>query len=153
MTKSISLSQNKFALVDDNDFEQANQFKWHFDGRYAARYTGYKGKKIYLHRFIINAINNQEVDHVNGNKLDNQKSNLRIVTRSQNNYNQKQRLNTSSKFKGVCWHKKAKKWMAYIQVNHKLLYLGLFTNEIEAAKAHNETALKYRGKFAKLNEI
>lgn len=158
MPKQIQLSQGKFALVDDEDFEKINQYKWHYDNNrrrdgYAVAQTGYKGKKIYMHRFIVNAQKEQEIDHIDGNKLNNQKSNLRVVTRSQNNYNQRPQINASSKFKGVTWHKKAQKWMATIHTKDNKIYLGVFTEEAEAAKAYNKIAKELFGEYARLNEI
>lgn len=90
-----------------------------------------------------------EVDHKNGNGLDNRKCNLRIATSSQNKANTKIRRDNTSGFKGVIWHKASNKWMARVADK----YLGLFRSKYEAAKAYNQKAKEMFGEFARLNEI
>ena len=112
-----------------------------------------------LHRllaetFIPNPNNLLFVDHVDRNTKNNSLSNLRWVTRQQNNMNaSKTKGNTSSLYKGVCWNKQKKKWQSSIQINGRDIYLGLFNNEIEASRAYNEKALELFGEFAVLNNI
>ncbi len=104
--KKIPLTQGKFALVDDEDFEYLNQWKWKFLSGYAARK---KGKKtIYMHRLVNNTLDNKSTDHINMNKSDNRKENLRSSTSSQNKFN-RDSMGGSSKYKGVSWNKKREK--------------------------------------------
>jgi len=156
MTKEIQLTQNKVAFVDDADFEYLNQYKWCFNGRYAIREIriGGKKRKILMHRIIVSVPFGLEIDHINGNGCDNRRDNLRICTHQQNVRNCKKCMkDTSSKYKGVCWHKTNRKWQAYIGVNKKVIYLGYFIEEDEAARTYNVAALKYFGEFAKPNII
>jgi len=104
-----------------------------------------------LHHTILETKN--LIDHINGNPLDNKKRNLRICSKSQNQYNSKIRVDNTSGFKGVCWSKCYKKWRVYIYKNKHQILLGYFNNKIEAAKAYNEAAKKYHGEFARLNRI
>lgn len=115
-----------------------------------------KGKKQYLHRLIVNCPDNMVVDHINGNTLDNRKSNLRICTKLQNQYNQKKHKGKRhSKYKGVTYRKEliSKPWEAFIYPNGKHIRLGYFKTELEAAEAYNKAAVEYYGKYAKLNKI
>lgn len=109
------------------------------------------GKK--LHRLIMNAPKGMSIDHINGDKSDNRKSNLRICTNSENLRNRGSQSNNTSGYKGVSWSKELKKWRTQICINKKHIHVGLFKDKIEAAKAYNEAAIKYHGEFAKLNEI
>lgn len=153
------VGSGKFAIVDDEDYEHLNQFKWHLNEFGYARTGTYKFNKhngaILMHRFILNAPKNMDVDHINHNTLDNRKINLRLCTRSQNLHNSKKRKNVyfSSKYKGVNWQEDIGRWRARIQIEKKPIHLGTFDNEIEAAIAYNNAARKYFGKFAKVNLI
>lgn len=147
--KQIKLTQNKFALVDDGDFEILNQCKWQFGGhRYAVRTINHS-QKLYMHRFLLNAPKGIEVDHINGNELDNRRCNLRTVTRRQNQLNAKSHLNSLSGLKGVYLRKKDNKWVVYIQTK----FIGSFSAKIEAARAYDEAATKYYGEFGRLNNV
>ena len=108
---------------------------------------------IYMHREILNAPSELQVDHIDGNKLNNHKANLRLATLWQNTFNVSKRQHTTSIYKGVYWHKGANKWCAFLWFNQKYVYLGLHMSEVEAAKAYNEAATKYFGEFAKLNNV
>lgn len=167
--KEIKLSQqrdnknkhlNLVACVDDNDFEYLNQFKW-----YACKYrhTVYairniklpNGKKrtISMHRIILQLTNPKILcDHIDHNGLNNMRNNLRPVTYKQNSANMSSFKNSSSKYLGVSLEKK-KYWKAQIFINNKILNLGYFTHEKDAALAYNKAALKFRGKFANQNVI
>lgn len=153
MAKHIQLTHGKAALVDDEDYEELSRHAWNYSTPqgYAAR-KGFLGKKTYMHRQIIEAPAGVDVDHINGDKLDNRRSNLRLATRAQNMYNTTPRQGSSS-FKGVCWDKQHNKWKAYIQISRKLIHLGLFTDEIEAARAYNRAAIEHLGEYARLNEV
>lgn len=106
-----------------------------------------------MHRFIIEAPKGMVVDHINGNKLDNRKSNLRICTQSGNTANGPIRSSNSSGFKGVSWDKRSSKWSVDITKDYKHIYGGKFDNLADAAKRYNELAIKFHGQFAKLNVI
>ena len=147
--KKIPLTKGKFAIVDDEDFEFVNQWKWSFDRLYAVRghYLGNingkdKYKKIYLHRIINKTPMGIETDHINKNKLDNQRSNLRNATRSQNGRN-RDAYGKTAKISGVHWYKKLRKYRALLGLNKKRLHLGYFLNINEAIKARKEAELKY----------
>lgn len=156
-SKAIALTQGKFAIVDEADYEWLNQWKWNLNSQtYAVRgfYIGnYKQKTLSMHRLIIDAPLGIFVDHINGNGLDNRRCNLRLCTHSQNHMNRKHHKDASSKYKGVSWHKPLKKWRTQIAVKQKGIHLGYFVSEIEAALAYNEAARIYFGEFAKLNII
>jgi len=161
MVKKIGLTQGKYALVDDEDFEKLNQYNWHANrcsskNWYATRMWKERDDKPTtesMHRQIMGAPDNMQVDHINHNGLDNRKCNLRLCTRSQNAYNRKPRPDCSSQYKGVSFHKRYKKWEAYIRVKGKLNHLGSFDDEIDAAQAYNEAAREHFGEFAYLNDV
>jgi hypothetical protein len=157
--RRIPLTQEKYAIVDPEDFERLNKHKWHAskwgNTFYAIRCAGPRNKTKYIrmHREIIHPPDHLVVDHINHNGLDNRKANIRPATRAQNNYN---RLNiksdnSSSKYKGVSWRKRRKRWRACIYFNGKYRFLGYFKDEIQAAKAYDKAAKIYHGEFATLN--
>ena len=160
--KKIPLTQGKFAIVNDIDYAFLTQWKWHFDNGYAVRNSKksdrfIKRKRIHMHRVILSRklghSDFQYTDHKNQNGLDNRRGNLRPASCLQNQRNSKAQRGRSSKFKGVCWRKDSKKWQAKIKFEGHLKHLGLFTDEIEAAKAYNKAALEYFGEFAHLNPV
>jgi len=161
MPKEIQLTQGKVAIVDDEDFEYLNQFRWCANQKKNNRFYAYRGKKIngkytmiYLHRFILKIIDKKIfVDHANMDTLDNRKINLRICSHSQNQMNKQIQKNNSSSFKGVHFDKRCNKFFAVITLNRKRIWCGYYIDPIDAAKAYNEAALKYHGEFAKLNKI
>lgn len=104
-----------------------------------------------MHRFIMDAPKGQQVDHINGNKLDNRKSNLRICSHSENLRNQRKPKDNKSGFKGVSWHKGAKRWCAEIRSNGKRHHLGYFDTAEDAAKAYDIAATLIHGDYARLN--
>lgn len=153
----IPLTQGKFAIVDNEDFERLNQYKWHIyrkAGKFlrgACRFDNKTKTAILMHREIMKAPPNMQVDHINHNVFDNRKTNLRLCTNSQNAQNQRPKIGYSSKYKGVAWYKRRKKWRALIEHNHHSIFLGLFDNEIAAAKAYDKKAKELFGKFAYTN--
>jgi hypothetical protein len=157
--KEIPLSQGKVALVDAEDYEYLNQFKWHArtDGkRFYVTRTIYKSgnfSKIQMHRLIMNPLERMYIDHINSDGLDNRKCNLRICNQAQNSMNSRKLIKTHSQFKGIHLDKRYNCWIARIGISYKRKYLGQFKNEIAAALAYNEAAKKYYGEFAKLNNI
>lgn len=149
MVKRIPLSKGFFATVDDEDFEWLSQWKWSFDGHaYAIRFIGQgKGEirqALYMHRVIVKAPAKMEVDHVNGDALDNRRGNLRLVTRSQNLRNRKTFKSNKSGFKGITFNPINRKWKATIN-------LGTFDTAEEAARAYDDAITKLFGSVAKPN--
>lgn len=160
--KKIPLTQGKFATVDDIDYAFLMNWKWYFSTDGYARRNSRKsdglgrGVTIRMHRIVLSRelgnFDFEQTDHKNQDRLDNRRSNLRPATVSQNQGNMKLQQG-SSKFKGVCWHKQAKKWRVRVQFEGKSIHLGYFTDEIEASKAYNKAALKYFGRFAYVNAV
>lgn len=160
--KKIKLTKNKYALVDDEDYNRINKYKWYTlktktnyyamrDNRNSKRTKGFV---IGMHREIINCPKNKEVDHIDHNGLNNQKSNLRICTEKQNHYNCRlQKTNNTSGYKGVSWNKDHNKWRVRINKNNKEILIGRYDNKINAINAYNKAAKKYYGKFVCLNEV
>jgi len=106
-----------------------------------------------MHRFIVGCAEGLQVDHIDGNGLNNLRENLRICSNNQNQYNQRPRTNGSSRFKGVSWHKNEKVWQATIKFNGRQTWLGQFNSEERAAMAYNEAARRMFGEFALLNIV
>ncbi len=149
--------KDKFALVDDEDYEYLNKFHWHVSSHgYVKRgsYIGIKKKHkiIGLSREIMGFPKGMEIDHINHNKLDNQKGNLRICTKSQNMMNKLPKIG-SSKFKGVGWNKREKIWQSKIKKDNKWYFLGYFIKETDAAKAYNKKAKELFGEYAHVNRL
>lgn len=158
--KKIPLTQGKFALVDDEDFERLNQWKWQFTGGYVRRTvyhgTDENGKRIrevvWMHKLVVSCPPNFVVDHKDGNPLNNQKENLRICTGRENLYNQrKQASPASSSYKGVTLQHG--KFLARLRVKGRLIVIGYFTDETAAACAYNHYAQMAFGEYASLNTV
>lgn len=150
----VPLTKGKETIVDDADYPRLSLFKWHMGNNgYACRKWIGPGYETYLHRFLIDAPRGREVDHINGNKLDNRKSNLRLCSTSQNHGNMRKSIVNTSGYKGVIWRRRERKWLAQITFHKKVVFLGYFDNPIDAARAYNAAAVKYFGEFAHLNEI
>ncbi len=158
--KTITLTQNQVALVDDEDHDYLNQFKWcahkNHNGFYAVRSFGLNGKKMFT-RMHNEVMQSKSIDHIDGNGLNNQRSNLRQVTQQQNITNSKKmrtnRLGNapSSIYKGVHFDSRKNKYRARIRINKILYSLGSFIDPMEAAKAYDKKAFELYGNFAKLN--
>ena len=148
-----------WASVDDEDYKRLMRFKWHLDRGYPRRslYLGggranAKVKHIRMHQDIISTTGDMHTDHIDRDKLNNQRSNLRVCTRSTNMANKPPYKNNKSGYKGVAINSN-QKWQANIQVNNKSMYLGQYATKIEAAKAYNQAALKHFGYNTYLNPI
>jgi hypothetical protein len=160
MVKKIPLTKGKFTIVDDCDFDILNKHSWYYSSHgYAARSAVINGKKqiIYMHRQIMETQKGFYTDHKNLNRLDNTRGNLRVCTSMQSSGNIGKRVyknkKLSSRFKGVHWSKCAKKWVSQFCINGKRVSLGLYENEIDAAKAYNKAAIEKHGEFALVNII
>lgn len=152
----IELTQGKRTIVDDADYEFIMQSKWW--ASYMGSYwhaVSYRDKKaIRLSRLLLSAPKGLDVDHANGDTLDNRRENLRICTRSQNNMNQRKHVkDATSVYKGVAWDKDRNKWMVQLKKNGKRLFYGRYDSEEVAAMTYNWAAIRYFGEFALLNEI
>ena len=174
MAKEINLTKGYKAIVDDDDHEWLSKYKWsasvdNRDGYVSARTTiyktfeGYKWRRgVKMHRLILDAKQGEVVDHVNGNPLDNRRSNLRICTSAENARNHKKQdlINKepcSSRFKGVTISTNRtpygdyQYWRAQITVDGVNKYIGQYSSEVEAACAYDIAAKKYHGDYARLN--
>lgn len=160
--KKIPLSRGLFALIDDEDFEFINKFKWYAiknrENYYAVRQEYEKSKykrRLYMHNEILKVVKEGNIiDHKDLNSLNNQKSNLRECSIAQNNKNKGVYKNKKSKYMGVYLGYKGKKgqvFIAQITNDNKHFYLGSFLNEIEAAKAYDKACIRHHGEFAKTN--
>ena len=154
--KKIPLTQGKFAVVNDKDFTELSKFRWVAQ---KARRTWYAWRRaeglkcIKMHRQIMNPPDDMEIDHKDGDGLNNTRTNLRICTRTQNSMNRPPFSNNTSGFKGVMWNKRAKKWKAQIHISGRSTFLGYYSCIIEAAKAYNKAAFESYGEFAYLNKV
>ena len=152
----IALTKRRRAVVDPEDYEEQSRHKWYAlrgDKTSIPRYYACRkknGRRVFMHREIMNCPPGMEVDHINGDTLDNRRANLRICTHADNLYNRKPRIATSS-YKGVCFHKLAKKWRSQISYKYKKHHIGFFKHQVRAAKAYDDRAKELFGEFARLN--
>lgn len=153
--RELKLSQNKVTLVDDSDYDHLLQFMWYaaFKGGSWYAMVMRNKKPMYLHRYLMCPSKNLVVDHINRNSLDNQRRNLRIVSQGFNIQNRLKLRSNTSGYKGVSRHSNqlTYPWRAKIDFNHKQIYLGVFKDIKDAAKAYDTAALKYYGTNAVLN--
>jgi hypothetical protein len=162
----ITISSPKFGdhdiIINEEQLINVNKYKWYLvksktsDTYYARTNTRINGKRSYLllHRYLTDCPKGKEVDHINGNGLDNRKENIRICSRSQNVCNAKKyKTGFTSKYKGVCFRKPSNKYVAQIMIGKIRKGLGYFEKEIDAAIAYNNAAIKYYGEFARVNSI
>ena len=159
--RRIRFVQPKYAIVDPDDYERLKKYEWEarrsrrspfYAARQAIHPSGIKCKLIFMHREIIEIADGMLTDHINHNSLDNRKANLRPATPTQSNCNRRKCSGPSkSKYKGVYFKKHIKKWVVQIGINKKIIHVGCFKKEIDAARAYDEAAKKYHGEFASLN--
>lgn len=131
-------------IIDIDDIDNVIQYKWHH------RSNGYCGANhnILLHRIIMNVKNGEYVDHINGNRLDNRKQNLRICTNQENNFNKGLYSHNTSGVTGVSWDKSRNKWEVSIKINQKKINLGRFENFNDAVNKRKDAEIIYFGEFA-----
>jgi hypothetical protein len=156
MTKLIPLTQGQHAIVDDADYDFLMQWKWYVARGYAQRSirivrNGKSGQRaLRLHNVLMSPPPGHIVDHINRNKLDNRRENLRITTQASNAKNASAQIRTSA-YKGVHWHKVTSKWATKIRSEHRVYHLGVFVNEVDAALAYDHAARQLHGEYAVLN--
>jgi len=157
---TIKLTNDGVALIDEYDEELLRQYSWYWvdflgtGTKYAYAWSRISERPVAMHRLILKLVphDGKQVDHINGNGLDNRRCNLRLCTTQENHRNMtKQRGVYSSQYKGVSYREDRKKWQAYIIVDNKKRSLGTFAEEREAAKAYDEAANSLFGEFAYLN--
>jgi hypothetical protein len=154
-TSIIWLTQGKFAIVDNDDYEWLSQWEWCFHINYARRTDKSSGrqKTVSMHSIISKTPLGKFTDHINGNGTDNRKYNLRICSSAENARNLPVNRRSTSGYKGVTWNKRTKNWRARIVFDGKEIYLGTYQNVIDAAEAYNRAALRLHGEFARINQI
>lgn len=151
---SIRLDQNGYAITNirANQLKKVNEITGlNIEPKYA---KGTNRVEVFtrIHRLLLGATDPKiQVDHINGNKLDNRKKNLRLATNQQNQYNVGLRKDNTSGYKGVSWYKKGKKWHAAIRNGNKSIHLGYFKTAVEAARAYDKAAVEFFGEYAYLN--
>lgn len=131
----------KVTLISDEDYKSVSGFLWYMDSKGYPYREKCKEKRVFLHQFIMGVYpkGKTEIDHINGKKLDNRRSNLRFCTNAENRLNRTKYKTNTSGYRGVMYHKIAKKYMARVYINNKTHYLGLFKTKEEANKAVEET--------------
>jgi len=147
--RRIMMSGGQFVLVDAADYEWLSRHKWSSRNGYATRRAG--RRLLYMHREIMNPPPGMVVDHIDGNKPNNCRSNLRICTRQENLQNRPKRIDCVSRFKGVHYHKRSGKWHAQADLAGEYFRTRLFADEVEAARAYDRLAVELFGEFAYLN--
>lgn len=148
---SGDLGRGKFALVDDDDYERINKHRWCLSDGYAMRKITVNGKSVSerMHRVINNTPEGFSTDHVNTNRLDNRKENLRTCTKAQNGMNRVAQKNNKLGIKGVC--QLGNKFIAQISINKKRTYLGIFNNADDAQSAYKNASIKFFGEYRRNN--
>ncbi len=155
--RRIYLGEGEWTILDPQDYYLFGDLKWTISGNskrfYATRFLKIapgKTKTLRLHREIMNAPKGLLVDHINSDTLDNRRANLRLATHSQNSCNRRIKSKGSSRFRGVQFRKN-RGWVAVTYKNKKMIWLGTFDSEIDAARAYDRAAIKYHKEFARLN--
>ncbi|MCE7073705.1 HNH endonuclease [Dyadobacter sp. CY327] len=156
MPKQIPLTRGQFVTVDNEDFDFLNQWKWYVTAcGYAARhdYSNKQKKQIMMHHLLVAREPGMHTDHINRDRLDNRRENLRVCSAKNNLQNKK--APNGKKFKGVyeCKGKTKTTWKALMRPGGKFIHLGVYNSEIEAARAYNTAAVKQYGEYAYLNPV
>lgn len=162
MTKEIELTKGYVAIVDDDDYDRLSKYKWsalennktvYAVHRFKNELSG-KYKMVGMHRFIIGISENYRIDHIDRNGLNNCKNNLRKCSDADNQHNKTIYKNNTTGYRGISFFPKANKnkpFTAHICLNRKLVHIGYFKTDIEAAKAYDKKAIELFGEFASLN--
>lgn len=153
--KHIQLTQGQVAIVDDEDYDELSRFSWYVDNKgYAQRNQNEVTPRttIRMHQQILGVIPGMQIDHLNRNRLDNQRTNLRYISPVNQARNVGMKKNNSSGFKGVSWWSKTGKWRAYITFERKPITIGYFFAKVDAARAYDEKAKELFGQYALTNE-
>jgi hypothetical protein len=161
LARFIPVGRNHMALVDESDYARLLVFRWHLNqSGYAVRVQHsprVRGKRtsaqFRMHRLVLEAPPDLQVDHINGDRLDNRRSNLRLATAAEQRRNEGVVRGGSSRFKGVTWSKERGLWEAQIKHQRKRMFLGRYRDEVLAARAYDETARSLFGEFARLNGV
>jgi hypothetical protein len=154
---TIPLSQGQFALVDDDDYQSLNQFKWYAvwaknSQFYARRREVDSGKEISMQNAVLPPRLGLIVDHRKRTEtLDNRKGNLRYATNSQNQANKRVQSNNKTGYKGICWNKRRSRWRVQVWLGGKAVYEKSFVSLQDAIEAHSREATRIYGEFALLN--
>jgi hypothetical protein len=153
----VALTQGKFALVDEEDFELVSRFTWCFsavkdrpDVGYAKTRDNETGRQFRLHQLVL-GFPSHMIDHINRDRLDCRKKNLRAATGKQNQGNREGSKNNTSGYRGVYWHVRDAVWRAQIMRNKKQIGLGTFQSAEDAARAYDRAAREHFGDFARVN--
>jgi hypothetical protein len=155
-TKQIPLNKGAVTIVDEADYERLMKYKWRISEKgYAMRTQTDKGKAsgVTMHRMLLDPPKGFMADHINGDRLDNRRCNLRVVNALQNAQNRKKNQNSRSMYKGVSWKVSNGKWQARIRVEKQQYHIGLYDTELEAAYAYNEAAKLQHGDYSRLNVL
>jgi len=134
--------------IDIEDINKIKKHRWSYNGNYII--SGRGKEQLKLHRYVMNYSGNKEIDHININKLDNRKQNLRIVNRSLNAFNSGLHINNKSGYSGV-YQNKTKKWVVNIKINNRTKYLGQFININNAINIRRKAEIKYFGEYSNKN--
>ena len=154
--KHIITKKGAQIIVDDDNFGFLSKFTWYINKRGYAQCDSFNGLRVMMHRIIVDVPKGKEVDHINQNKLDNRKENIRVCRHEENCRNRNKCRKTKSGFKGVYYYPlncKKRPWQVGIVVKGKYNYIGSFNTVEEAAHAYNFAATKLHGDFASLNTL
>lgn len=147
--KQIPLTKNKFALIDDEDFERVSQRKWSCGSKgHGPQTAGPGAYPIAMHKFILEDYSSQLYDHINRNPYDNRRCNLRKATKSQNSMNRGLPKHNKSGYKNIHWYKSRNQWRVYLTVNGNWKSIGYFNDLNDAILARDKALREYHGEFA-----